>query len=317
MPLDEDVRQILAVLAPPGAPDLGDLSVEDARQAMAATAALSANPEPVAKVENRTISGPAGEIPVRIYTPEGEGPLPVLVFFHGGGWVLCGLDTHDGTARRLCNHAHCIVISVDYRLAPEHPFPAPLDDCYAATCWAAENAPALGGDPTRLAVGGDSAGGNLAAAVALMTRDRGGPVLAHQLMVYPVIDARCETQSFEDNKEGYFLSAQSMRWFWGHYLGDTGDGANPYASPIRAEDLSDLPPATVLTAEYDPLRDEGEAYAERLKAAGVECDLVRYDGVVHGFFGMHDVLPKAQRAVDRAAQNLRRAFGTTAAGKTP
>lgn len=310
MPLDEDVKQVLAVLAPPDAPDLADLGVAEARQMMGATSALNANPEPVERVENREIPGPGGAIPIRIYTPEGEGPLPILVYFHGGGWVLCNLDTHDGTARRLCNHARCIVVSVDYRLAPEHPFPAPLEDCYAATQWTAENAASLGGDPTRLAIGGDSAGGNLTAATALLARDRGGPALVHQLMIYPVIDARCETPSFEENKEGYFLSARAMRWFWGHYLENPRDGERPEASPIRAEDLAGLPPATVLTAEFDPLRDEGEAYAERLSKAGVAADLVRYDGVIHGFFGMHDLLPKARAAADRAARNLQRAFAS-------
>ena len=314
MPLDEDVRKILSVLAPPNAPDLSALSVEDARLAMGATAALNANPDPVAKVQNRTIPGPGGAIPVRIYTPETpEGPtnpepLPVLMFFHGGGWVLCNLDTHDGTARRLANHASCIVISVDYRLAPEHPFPAPLDDCCAATYWASENAGDLGGDPTRLAVSGDSAGGNLAAATALRLRDEGGPKLRHQLLIYPAVDAGCDAASFTENGSGYFLSADAMRWFWDHYEGAPADRANPYFAPTCSENLAGLPDATVLTAEFDPLRDEGEAYGRQLIAAGNSCDLVRYDGVIHGFFAMHDLLPKARQAVERAAGNLRAAF---------
>jgi len=316
MPLDEDVRQILSVLSPPDAPDLASLTVENARLAMGATAALNANPEPVAKVENRTIPGPDAPIPVRIYTPEvtksaaTNGPLPVLMFFHGGGWVLCNLDTHDGTARRLANHASCIVVSVDYRLAPENPFPAPLDDCCAATYWASENAQSLGGDPKRLAVSGDSAGGNLAAAAAMRLRDERGPKLLHQLLIYPAVDVTCATPSFEENREGYFLTSHAMRWFWGHYEGTPEDHKNPYFNPICSENLADLPEATVLTAEFDPLRDEGEAYAHRLLEAGTPCDLVRYDGVIHGFFGMHDVLPKARDAVDRAAGNLRRAFQT-------
>jgi acetyl esterase len=311
MPLDEDVRQILSVLSPPDTPDLAALTVESARLAMGATSALNANPEPVAKVKNRTIPGPVAPIPVRIYTPDVAGPLPVLMFFHGGGWVLCNLDTHDGTARRLANHAGCIVISVDYRLAPENPFPAPLDDCCAATRWAATNAATLGGDPSRLAVSGDSAGGNLAAATALRLRDEDGPRLLHQLLIYPAVDSRCATPSFEENRTGYFLTADAMRWFWGHYQGSPADQNNPYFAPICSQNLADLPAATVLTAEFDPLRDEGEAFAHKLIEAGIPCDLMRYDGVIHGFFGMHDMLPKARQAVERASQNLRAAFRTT------
>ena len=308
MPLDEDVRQILEVLDPPDAPLLADQTVDAARLAMAATSALNANPEPVALVENRTIPGPAGEIPVRIYTPEGTGPLPILLFFHGGGWVLCNLDTHDGVARRLANHAQCIVISVDYRLAPEHPFPLPLDDCCAATRWAATEATSFGGDPTRLAVAGDSAGGNLAAATALRLRDEDGPRICHQLLIYPALDAQCATASFVENQTGYFLTADAMRWFWGLYLGEDGDSRDPYASPSRSNNLSGVPPATIFTAEFDPLRDEGEAYAEKLEGFGVRCDLKRYPGIIHGFFQMHDLLPKARQAVEHACQNLREAF---------
>lgn len=317
MPLDKDMQAILEVLAPAGARDVAEVSVAEARQMMGATAALSANPEPVGAVENRTIPSEAGEIPVRIYHPaEAAGPLPVLLFFHGGGWVLCSLDTHDGTARRLCNHAGAIVVSVDYRLAPEHPFPAAAEDCLAATGWAFENAEAIGGDPSRVAVSGDSAGGNLAAAVALMARDRGGPALVHQLLVYPATDARCDSPSMRDNGEGYLLSAAAMRWFWGHYLGaDAAQVAHAYASPIRADSLAGLPPATILTAEFDPLCDEGEAYGLRLQQAGVDCEVRRFDGVTHGFFGMHDLLPKAREAVELAATRLRRAFGTAEAAQ--
>lgn len=312
MPLDKDMSEILAVLSPEGAPDLSETGVDEARRAMGATSGLTADPEPVGSVENRTIPGPGGTLPVRIYRPEDiAGPLPILLFFHGGGWVLCSLDTHDGTARRLCNQAGALVISVDYRLAPEHRFPAAAEDCLAATCWASANAETLGGDPHRVAVSGDSAGGNLAAAVALMARDRGGPELVHQLLIYPALDARCDAPSMEANAEGYFLTAAAMRWFWGHYLGDdVTRGADPYASPLRADSLADLPPATILTAEFDPLRDEGEAYGKRLAQAAVDCETRRFEGVIHGFFGMQDLLPKAREAVALAGDRLRGAFGT-------
>jgi acetyl esterase len=245
---------------------------------------------------------------VRIYWPSETPGLPILVYFHGGGWVLCNLDTHDETCRSLAKQASCIVVSVDYRLAPEHRFPAAVEDCHAATKWVAENARSLGGDASRLAIGGDSAGGNLTASVALLARERGGPSLAHQLMIYPVTDARFDTQSYRDNGEGMFLTTNAMRWFWEQYLPTPADGANPHASPLRAEDLRGLPPATVITAEMDPLRDEGEAYGRRLGEAGVPVEVRRYDGVIHGFFGMTLVLEKARDATSYAANRLRESF---------
>jgi acetyl esterase len=237
--------------------------------------------------------------------------LPLLVFFHGGGFVIGDIDTHDATCRGLAKAAHCIVVSVDYRLAPEHPFPAAPEDCYAATVWVADNAASLGGDGARLAVGGDSAGGNLAAVVALMARDRGGPALTHQLLIYPVIDHNFDTASYVENGRGYLLSREMMMWFWGLYLEDAGDGSKPYASPIRAEDLSGLAAATIISAEFDPLRDEGEAYARRLGDADVAVTARRYDGMVHGFFAMTAVLDRAREAVAFAAAELRRAWRQT------
>jgi acetyl esterase len=200
------------------------------------------------------------------------------------------------------------VVAVDYRLAPEAKFPAAAEDCYAATCWVAANAAALGVDATRIAIGGDSAGGNLAAVVALLARDRRGPRLAHQLLVYPVIDCAFDTKSYLDNAAGYFLTREMMRWFWHHYLDKPDQAADPVASPIRAATLAGLAPATVITAEYDPLRDEGEAYASRLAQAGVPTTLTRYDGVIHGFFGMGNVIDKAKLAVAQSARELRQAF---------
>jgi acetyl esterase len=246
---------------------------------------------------------------VRIYTPEGAPPHPLLVFFHGGGFVICNVDSHDGTCRLLCNGAGCLVVSVDYRLAPEAKFPAAPEDCYAATCWAAENAAALGADPQRLAVAGDSAGGNLAAVVPLMARERGGPELAHQLLVYPVTNHAFDTPSYQEHAEGGLLSRKMMIWFWQHYLEKPEDGQNPLASPLRASDLRGLPSATVITAEYDPVRDEGEAYAARLREAGVPTVLTRYDGMMHGFFSMSGFIDRAEEAVSQAAEALRNAFG--------
>jgi len=229
---------------------------------------------PVGAVENRTITTPQANIPIRIYTPTGAGPWPLLMYFHGGGFVMGSLETHDLTCRNVVRATGYKVISVDYRLAPEHVFPAAPDDCYAATQWAAAHAQELQIDVLRIAVGGDSAGGNLAAAVALMARDRGGPQLFKQVLVYPVIDFFSHAQatpyeSYRQNAEGYMLTSQAMEDFWSLYLAHEQDRTNPYASPIRADSLNNLPPTLVLTAEYDPLRDEGELYAQHLKAAGV------------------------------------------------
>jgi acetyl esterase len=312
MPLDEDVQMLLNLLAAPGAPTLTSLSVEEARANMRNLTSLRTGIEELPRVEDRKVPGSHGDIPVRLYAASTKPGLPILVYFHGGGWVLGDLETHDGTCRSLAKQIDGIVIAVDYRLAPEHKFPAALDDCYAATKWAAENAASLGGDPNRIAVGGDSAGGNLSACVSLKARDEGTPRIVHQLLVYPVTDRGFDTASYRDNAEGYFLSRADMEWFWNHYLTSDADAENPYAAPLRAKDLKGLPPATVITAEYDPLRDEGEAYAARLKDAGVPVELRRYDGVIHGFFSMGDVLAKGKVAMQAATDTLRKAFGAAA-----
>jgi acetyl esterase len=231
------------------------------------------------------------------------------VYFHGGGWVLGSLATHDGICRSLAAGAGCVVVSVDYRLAPEHRYPAAAEDCYAATQWCAAHAAELGADGSRVAVGGDSAGGNLSAVVAQMARDRGGPPLVFQLLIYPVTDAARDTQSYRENAEGYLLTAGDMAWFWNHYLGDArARGAEAYASPIRAASLAGLPPALVITAEFDPLRDEGEAYGAALESAGVAAKVTRYDGMIHGFFGLGAMIDRANSAVQEAAGTLRIAF---------
>jgi len=308
MPLDPQARLLLDQFASTGAPPLHEMAVPDARQLMDTLRTMSPPGVPVAHVEDRTVPGPAGEIPVRLYRPEGGTP-PLLVYFHGGGWVLGSLESHDSTLRDLCNASGCAILAVDYRLAPEHRFPAAVDDCWAATAWAAANAAALGADPGRIAVGGDSAGGNLTAVVAQLARDRGGVPLRFQLLIYPATDAATDTPSYHENAKGYFLELDDMRWFYDHYLGPDGDRSDPRASPLRTTDLRGLPPALVITAEFDPLRDEGEAYAERLRAAGVPVTLTRYDGMIHGFFGMGALLDQARTAVTEAAAALRAALG--------
>ena len=309
MPLDPEAKMLLEQLTTVVRP-FEELSVEEARAAIVTLSAAAGEGEPVARVENRTLPGPRGEIPVRVYTPEGRAPFPVLVYFHGGGWVIGNLETHDGLCRHLANAAHCVVVSVDYRLAPEHPFPASGEDAYAATRWVAGNAAALGGDAKRIAVGGDSAGGNLSAVVSLMARDRGGPPIVFQLLVYPATDLPSANMSYRENAEGYFLTAKSMRWFFAHYCGANPDASDPYLCPLRAKNLGGLPPALVVTAEFDPLRDEGEAYAARLREAGVRTKLTRYPGMIHGFFGMGPLLTQARAATREATDALRSAFGT-------
>ncbi len=308
MPLDPVVSTLLEAINEMGF-DLSAGTPQEIRQTSKAGQALAPEPKPVASVENTTIPGPAGEIGVRIYRPSLEGTRPTIVFFHGGGWVICDLDSHDATCRALANDADAVVMSVDYRLAPEHPFPAAPDDCYAATVWAAANIGALGGVGGQLAVAGDSAGGNLAAAVSLMARDRQGPAIGFQLLIYPVTGTPWDGRpSYTENASGYLLASRDMEWFTLHYTGTREGAEHPYASPLRASDFAALPPAHVITAEFDPLRDEGEAYAAALSAAGVATTMTRYDGMIHGFFGMADMVAQARAAQLDAAARLRAAF---------
>ncbi len=291
---------------------LHELSVAEAREVERSELRRSVTPrETVADVLERSATGPTGELAVRVYRPDEASAalLPALVYFFGGGWVLGSLDAVDGVCRRLANATPCAVVSAAYRRAPEHPFPAGVEDCYAVTCWAAEQGPELGFDPSRLAVGGASAGGNLAAAVAPVARTRGGPQLAFQLLVYPPLDYRADTPSMAETFDPLFFNAQDAAWCWSHYLAREADGENPLASPLRARDLRGLPPALVITAELDPLRDEGELYARRLVEAGVPGEAVRFEGVVHGFFSSADRLDAAVQAQALAASSLARAFG--------
>ncbi|MDT7693685.1 MAG: acetyl esterase [Pseudonocardiales bacterium] len=308
MPVHPEAQGLLDALAEAGLPATEEMTVPDARAATAGFLALQGEPVEVASVLDRTVPGPAGEIPVRVYTPAGEGPLPVVVYFHGGGWVIGDLEVVDQPCRQLASAAGAIVVSVDYRLAPEHRYPAAFDDSYAATVWVGAHAAEIGGDPARLAVAGDSAGGNLAAAVALAARDRGGPELAAQLLIYPVTDFNFGTASYQDNREGYLLTKGSMQWFWAHYLGAQDLDKDPYACPLRADSLVGLPPAYVATSEYDPLRDEGEAYARRLEEAGVAVTAKRFDGMLHGFFWMLAAVPSAAGVLDDMVGVLRKAL---------
>jgi len=313
--------QVLALrerLRKDNVPHLTTLTLEQARAADRASATDASQAEPVAAVADITIPSPAGWLRARVYRPgPGAVPPPVLVYFFGGGWSLGTLNTGDGVCRALTNAARCVTVAVEYRLAPEHKFPAAIEDCYAGTAWAAAHADGLGADPARLAVGGDSSGGNLAAAVALLARDRGGPALAHQLLVYPNTDYRADTPSMRECDDPYFFNPASVRWYWGMYLPTPEAGENPLASPLRAADLSGLPPATVITAGFDPLRDEAELYADKLGRAGVPVEVNRYDGVMHGFFTMLGTLDAARSAVLTAAARLRVAFSLEPSAQSP
>ena len=308
MPLDPQMKTIIEEAAALGLPAYHDLSPAEARKQM-----LDLTPpvDPlltVKRVEDRSIPGPHGEIPIRLYYPSGDLPFAVLVYFHGGGWVIGDLNTHHGFCHALAKTSSCLVVSVDYRLAPEHPYPAAVEDAYAAASWVAENSDAIHSDPDRFAVGGDSAGGHLAAVVALMARDRKGPRIDLQVLIYPITDCNFNTPSYTENKEGYMLTRDLMKWFWNHFIEDEGEANHPYVSPLQAENLSDLPQALIVTAEYDPLRDEGEAYGKRLQEAGVKVVLSRYPGMTHAFIRMTAHLDKAKEALDEIAGTLRGVF---------
>jgi acetyl esterase/lipase len=301
VPLDPAIKTVLDQLESVGGPSLHEVSPDEARQMMKMLTAVEGEPEPVARVEERTIAG----VPVRMYGAA-SGPQPILVWYHGGGFVIGDLDTTDRVARKLANRADALVVSVDYRLAPEHPYPAAVDDCWAVLEWATANGTELGGDPARIAVGGDSAGGNLSALMAIKARDA-GLSLRHQLLVYPVTDLTMSFPSIDENGEGYLLTKDSMVWFVNHYLGGA-DPKDPHISPYYADDLSGVAPAHIITAEFDPLRDEGEAYGERLEDAGVPVEVKRYDGMIHGFYGLGVITPVADQAIDASAAALRAAF---------
>lgn len=303
MPLDPIVKAILDQLAEAGGPTLREAGVEEGRAMIQALAMMDSEPVDLARTDSLTL----GSIPARLYAATTDAPLPILVWYHGGGFVIGDLDTADRTCRTLAAKTGALVISVDYRLAPEHPFPAGPDDCFAALRWIVDNAASLGGDTSRVAIGGDSAGGNLSAVTAIQARDEGID-LRFQLLVYPVTDCTMTSTSYVENAEGYLLTADSMDWFIGHYLSGGADAKEPRVSPLFADDLRGLAPALVITAEFDPLRDEGEAYADRLKEAGNDVTARRFDGQIHGFFAMGGVIPTANEAVALAADHAAKAL---------
>ena len=272
--------------------------------------------EPVARISGRTVQTTRGDIRVRVYS-SADSPLPGLIYLHGGGWVVGDLDGPDAFCRVLANRAMCAVVSVDYPLAPEQKFPAALEASYEVTRWVHEHAAEIGVDPDRIAVGGESAGGNIAAAIAHVARDRGGPVLGLQLLLMPVLDHAFDTMSYLENANGYGLTRAEMMWWWRQYLEGDADGARPYASPLRATDLRGLPPALIVTAEFDPLRDEGAAYATRLAAAGVPVDHRDYRGAIHGFLSMASEVEIARQAVDDIGRALKAALAGSPARANP
>jgi acetyl esterase len=315
MALHPQAKAFLDMLASAGAPPLEQLPLSEARAVTPERINAGFPEEPMAELQNRTVPGPAGPIPVRVYRPVKNENLPVLIFFHGGGFVIGNLETHDRLCRAFANAAGCAVISVDYRLAPENKYPAAVDDAYAVTKYVAEHAAEFGIDPNRIAVGGDSAGANLATVMCLLSRDRGGPRLKFQLLIYPFVDQFDQSPSMQEFAEGYFLSRAGMDWFRESYLPSREAGMEPSASPMYAKELRGLPPAMVVTAECDPLRDQGEAYARKLQDAGVPVELKRYEGMIHVFMQFAAVLDTAKVAKNDIALALRKALGVaTSAG---
>ncbi|WP_136601519.1 alpha/beta hydrolase [Salinigranum halophilum] len=304
--LHPEIEGLLQQMGAEPIPSFESLSPEGSREFVSAMFPSADEPEPVGDVMQLEI-GEAG-VPVRVYVPEEtEAPYPTFVYLHGGGWVFGDLDSHDATCRALTNASGRMVVSVDYRLAPEHKFPTPLEDCYTALEWLFDDAIAMQVDTDSVAVGGDSAGGNLAAAVSLLARDRDGPSIERQVLIYPVTNHTFDTRSYEENAEGYLLTKGAMEWFWDHYLETGIDGKNPYASPMLARDLSDLPPATVITCGFDPLRDEGAAYASRLEEANVPVSHRNYDDAIHGIAQMlvdPMDLSRARDLIDDVAADL-------------
>jgi acetyl esterase len=297
---------ILAATNAVEGPALTDDTLDLQRDGFGMLLLLAGEPEDVFAVEDRDADG----VPVRMYRPSPDPDLPVVVYLHGGGWTIGSMEQFDPIVRQVANATGAIVVSVDYRLAPEHPFPAPSDDCWTALCWVAKNARSFGGDASRLAVMGDSAGGNLSAVCALRARDEGAPELALQVLIYPVVDCDFTTPSHVANGEGHLLTTEQMRWFFDCYTRGGTDPSDCRVSPLRSADLSGVAPALVITAGYDPLRDEGQQYAERMRAAGVEVDAYCYEGMVHAFFGLSGAFDASRDAMQRIGTAVRRAFGT-------
>jgi acetyl esterase len=308
MALHPQCKAFLDMIEAAGGPGLNELPLDEARKVPYQMIELGGAEEPVAQVDTRVIPGPV-QIPVRVYRPSLATDLPALMYFHGGGFVICNLDTHDRLCRSLANASGCAVVSVDYRLAPEHKFPAAVEDAYSATRYVAEHAAEFGIDPNRIAVAGASAGANLATVVTLMARDRGGPGLKFQLLIYPVSDfTEHATESRREYGKGYFLDEELMDWFADQYFAPETERHQPYASPIKASDLRGLPPAFVITGECDPLRDQGEAYADKMRSAGVSVVLKRYEGMIHPFLSLAGIVDEGRVAIKDSAAALREAL---------
>ncbi|QEH33667.1 Carboxylesterase NlhH [Aquisphaera giovannonii] len=318
MPLDPQARDFLDRLAAANLKPIESIPVSEARAQMDLSTHFLGPLPHVARAEDRHFEGPGGTIRVRLLRPSprdgadssaGRHPAPALVYFHGGGWVLGNLTSHEHICRAIANEAGAVVIAVDYRLAPEHRFPAAAEDALAATTWAITRAEEFGLDARRIAVGGDSAGGNLAAAACLMARDAGGPRPAFQVLVYPIADCGMDTGSYREFADGYFLTAAEMAWYWDQYVPDRGRRPDPLASPCRAQDLRGLPPALVITAGCDVLRDEGELYARRLQDSGVPTTLSRYEGTIHGFVRRFPFFDQGRAAIKEIGRAVRDAIG--------
>jgi acetyl esterase len=299
--LDPQIAAIIEALDS-GFPPVQDMTGAAARAAIRARFVSNPAPEPVGEVEDREVDVAGGRVAVRVYRPESTGPLPLLVYAHGGGFVFCDLDSHDGLCRNLANLVPAVVVSVGYRLAPEHRWPTAAEDLYTVTEWAVDHAADFGADPARVAVGGDSAGGNLAAVTAVMARDRGGPSLAAQLLLYPMIAADFDTASYRAFGRGFYNPRPALQWYWDQYVPAVGDRTHPYAAPLHA-DLGQLPPAVVVLAGHDPLHDEGSAYADALSSAGIPVTRCAFDGGIHGFMTM-PMLDIAHQARRQAAEAL-------------
>jgi len=302
--LEREIVEFLEKRAAAGLPEVWEAPVYTLRKNLANRPILSGEPEKIYEVEHKYFAGPTAELPVRIYRPHWHKPLPVMIYFCGGGWVLQSLDVYEQLLRSLANKGQVVVIAVNYQKAPEHPFPIPFDDCYATLLWVRDNAEALGIDPNQIGVGGDSAGGKLASCVALKARDTGDINLAYQALIYPCNDPKMEYESAKTNGSGYNLSTKGMKTFWDMYLQKKSDAKNPYAAPVNANNFSGVAPAIILTAEYDPLLDDGYNYAQLLKRDGVPTIYYEYPGMIHGFFSLAGVTPVAEQAQQRLADEI-------------
>ncbi|HTP77385.1 MAG TPA: alpha/beta hydrolase [Rhizomicrobium sp.] len=305
MPLDPIVKGFLDQMAAAGGPKMSEVGPAVARETFVAMMQLVGPKDvPVGKTENLTVPGPGGPVPIRVYTPvaAGRDPMPALIYYHGGGWVIGNIDTHDGLCRMMANEGGFRVISVDYRLGPEHKYPAAIDDSFAALSWVSANAASIGVDANRIAVGGDSAGGALAAEVAQLAKAKGGIDVACQMLLFPVTHIGAKTKSLSDFQAGYFLEKETLDWFYDCYLPANADKNDPKISPLLAKDVSGLPPAYVMLGGFDPLHDEGLQYADKLRAAGVKVTLADYESLVHCFIYMQSFLPQAHEALTAASR---------------